>query len=160
MLDTTSTPGESGGRRRRRPAHFQPASIGLVLLGGGIGAGCREVLSREIPDLDGIPVMIPVVNVIGAFLLGFLYEGLSRTVPRSMDTVRLKALLGAGFCGGLTTYSALATDTAVLLDNGRIGMALAYACGTVVVGAAATIAGIVAGARIQRHPAPGEEVER
>lgn len=44
-----------------------------------------------------------LVNVVGSFLLG-LFNGLGL----SGNTL---ALLGAGFCGGLTTYSAFAVQT-------------------------------------------------
>lgn len=153
MADRTGARGGGGGRRRAtRPAYLQAPSIALVLIGGGIGAGCREVLSREVPNLDGVPVVVSVVNLIGAFLLGLLYEGLTRVDPGPTRTSQLKALLGTGFCGGLTTYSSLATDTAVLLDDSRFGVALAYALGTVVIGAGATIVGIAAGARFRPRP--------
>ena len=140
-----------------RPAYLSPASIGLVLLGGGIGAGTQEAFSLAIPELDGVQVVVPVVNLIGAFLLGWLYEALAhgdQAPDAKARAGRLKLLIGTGFCGGLTTYSSLATDTAVLLDDARVGVALVYALGTVVIGGAATIAGIAAGAR--RRPAHGE----
>jgi hypothetical protein len=44
--------------------------------------------------------------------------------------------------GGFTTYSTLATDTSFLLTEGRSGTAIAYAVATLLVGAAATFAGI------------------
>ncbi|NPC96665.1 CrcB family protein [Nocardioides sp. zg-DK7169] len=153
MSDVTGAPGrDDGGQRKRpsaRPAYLHPASIALVLVGGGIGAGCREVLSREISGWDGVPVVVPVVNLLGAFLLGFLYQGLTSTHTGAARTSQLKALLGTGFCGGLTTYSSLATDTAVLLDDSRVGVAVLYALGTVVLGACATVAGIAAGAQLR-----------
>lgn len=134
-----------------RPAYLSAPSIGLVLVGGGIGAGSREGLSLAISDLDGVPVVVPVVNLVGAFLLGYLYEALAHGEPGPLTTSQLKLLLGTGFCGGLTTYSSLATDTAVLLDDGRVGIGLVYALGTVLIGAAATVAGIAAGGRRRPH---------
>ena len=140
-----------------RPAYLQAPNIGLVLVGGAIGAGSREGLSLGVPDLDGVPVVITVVNVVGAFILGYLYEALTRTDPGPARTSQLKLLLGTGFCGGFTTYSSLATDTAVLIDHTRWGMALAYALGTVLIGAGATIAGIAVAVKVhESHGAPGQ----
>ncbi|WP_206422545.1 fluoride efflux transporter FluC [Nocardioides pantholopis] len=131
-----------------RPSYLRTSSIALVLLGGVVGVGAREGLSLWIPNLDGVPVVVPVVNVLGAFALGYLYEALTRLAPGETTTSRLKLLIGTGFCGGLTTYSSLATDTAVLLDDSRFGVGALYVLGTVLVGGLATFAGIVAAARL------------
>ncbi|MBM9460143.1 CrcB family protein [Nocardioides sp. zg-536] len=136
-----------------RPAYLRGASIGLVLLGGAVGVAAREGLVLAIPNRDGIPIVVQVVNVLGAFVLGYLYEALTHTRFGSESVSRIKLLVGTGFCGGLTTYSSLATDTAVLLDDSRVGVALAYALSTVVVGGAATVLGIVLGGR--RHAPAG-----
>ncbi|MCC9205146.1 fluoride efflux transporter FluC [Arthrobacter sp. zg-Y769] len=130
-----------------RPPHLRWAPIALVFLGGGAGAAGREGLSLLIPNLGEVPVAIPIINVVGAFLLGYLYEAVTRT--GSTPTGRnLKLLLGTGFCGGFTTYSSLATDTAVLFRDGLPWAALIYAFGTVLVGACATWAGIAAASGI------------
>ncbi|MFC4555108.1 fluoride efflux transporter FluC [Georgenia faecalis] len=131
-----------------RPAYLRGANIGLVILGGIVGVALREGLSLTIPAVDRVPVVIPVVNVLGAFILGFLYEALTRLKPDADVVSRLKLLIGTGFCGGLTTYSSLATDTAVLIDDTRYDVAALYALGTVVVGALATFLGIVAATKL------------
>ena len=97
---------------------------------------------------DGVLLVVPLANVLGAFILGYLYEALTRTAPAPERTRRFMLLVGAGFCGGLTTYSALATGTAALFEDSRIGIGLAYALGTVVVGAGATLLGIVLASRL------------
>lgn len=132
-------------------------AVGLVALGGGVGAACREGVCLLIPSVAGAPAAIPVVNVVGAFLLGYLTASLARagTPPPPLAT-RLKLLLGTGFCGGFTTYSSLATDAAVLLDHSRFGAAAVYLLATVLLGALATIAGILlAGHRHGRHTRTG-----
>lgn len=118
---------------------------GLVAMGGTAGAGSREALTLLIPQMDGVPIAIAMINILGAFLLGFIYEALTRPGISRERASRLKLLLGTGFCGGFTTYSSMATDTAVLGIHGRPGIALLYLFGTVVLGACATWVGIIAG---------------
>jgi CrcB protein len=61
--------------------------------------------------------------------------------------MQVRLLLGTGFCGGFTTYSALANDTVALAANGAVAASMLYALGTLLVGALATWGGIVIGVR-------------
>ena len=90
----------------------------LVALGASVGAVLRYLAGHWFDD-DRFPAGTLVVNVAGSFLLG----AFSAMVPSGS----LLALLGAGFCGGLTTYSAFAVQTS------RLGPArgTAYAVSTV-----------------------------
>lgn len=128
-----------------RPPHQRAAPIALVALGGTIGVATREVLTLLVPTLGGLPVAIGLVNLLGAFLLGVLYEALTRPAGERPAARTLRLLLGTGFCGGFTTYSALAVDTALLLGDGQLGAAAGYALGTVLLGACATWGGIALG---------------
>ncbi|GAA1496308.1 fluoride efflux transporter FluC [Paeniglutamicibacter kerguelensis] len=130
-----------------RPNHLKWRMWAVVAVGGAFGAASRETFSLLVPEVGGVPVAIAIVNILGAFLLGFLYEALTRPGISGDRASRLKLLLGTGFCGGFTTYSSLAVDTAVLGIHGRPGTALLYVMGTVVLGACATWAGIIAGSR-------------
>lgn len=72
----------------------------LVALGAALGAPTRYVVAHV---LDGrLHLGTVLVNVVGSFLLG-LFSGLGL----SGSTM---ALLGTGFCGALTTYSAFAVQ--------------------------------------------------
>ena len=124
----------------------------LVAIGGALGAAGREAVSLALPPVDGVPIAIVVVNTIGAFALGLLAEAVTRPTVSEVRRTRLKLLLGTGFCGGFTTYSSLATDTAVLSSDGHHGQAAMYALTTLVVGAVATYAGIVVGTRVASVP--------
>lgn len=127
--------------------------LGLVFLGGGAGTAAREGLSLALANGAAFPAVIWSINVLGAFLLGLLLEWLARTGQESGRTMRL--LLGTGFLGGFTTYSALATDTALLLTRGDWGTGAVYAASTVVLGAAASFLGVALAARLRRgrpHP--------
>ena len=132
-----------------RPPHLRWPPIALVALGGALGAASREGLSLVIPKLGEVPISIAIINVIGAFLLGYLYEAVTRLDATKVTTGKnLKLLLGTGFCGGFTTYSSLATDTAVLFRDGHAWTAIAYGLGTVIVGACATWLGILIASKI------------
>ena len=126
---------------RSRPVHLSWANIGLVAVGGAIGTGLRYLIITLVPRWAGVPVATLGINVAGAFLLGVLLELLA---DHSLDTGwsrRVRLGVGTGGLGGFTTYSALATETATLAAA-HPGRALAYALGTVLIGAAASIAGI------------------
>lgn len=99
----------------------------LVALGAAVGAPLRFVLATR---LDGrLPWGTLAVNVTGSFLLG-LFSAMSL----SSDGL---ALLGVGFCGGFTTYSAFAVQTHAL----GVRRGAAYAVATIAVSLAACAAG-------------------
>lgn len=134
---------DTGPRRGLRP-------VLLVAAGGAIGTTGRYLLSTLIADVGRVPVGVLVTNLSGAFLLGWLIEGLARRGPDTGRRRDLRLLLGTGIIGGFTTYSALAADTAVLLHDGAPVPAVVYGLGTVLLGGAATVAGIVLGRRTPR----------
>ncbi|AYF96932.1 fluoride efflux transporter FluC [Protaetiibacter intestinalis] len=132
------------------PVHLRPAYLAVVFAGGAAGTAAREGLGLLIPATGGVPWAILAANLAGAFALGVLLEALVRRGADHGIRRTLRLLLGTGFMGGFTTYSALATDTAALVGAGDGWLATAYAVGTVVVGAIATIAGIMLAAAAHR----------
>lgn len=134
--------GTLGEVRAHRPVHLHPGFLLVVIAGGVLGALARYGLGSILPAPGGWPVPTLVINLSGAFLLGFLLEALVRRGP---DTGRLRLIrlfVGTGFMGAFTTYSTLAVETNTLFGAGRGAEALAYAGVSVVAGAAATVAGI------------------
>lgn len=102
----------------------------LVAIGAGVGAPLRYLAGHF---LDGRhPWGTLLVNIVGAFLLG-LFSG------SALDGAQL-ALLGTGFCGALTTYSALAVKS---VELGRTTGTL-YAGGTIALAVAAAQLGFLA----------------
>jgi CrcB protein len=130
--------------------HLRPAYLAVVFVGGALGTAGREGLGLVIPSADGVPWAVLTANLVGAFLLGVLLESLVRRGADHGVRRTLRLLLGTGFMGGFTTYSALATDTASLFGAGHGWLATAYGLGTVVVGALATTAGILLAAAAHR----------
>lgn len=139
-----------------RPVHLHPGFLALVLGGGAVGTAAREALSLAVPRIDGIPVAILGVNLVGAFLLGLLLEALVHRGPDHGRRRIVRLLLGTGVMGGFTTYSALAADTALLMVDGSAVSAALYGLATVLLGALATWLGIVlaAGSRRSRAAVP------
>ena len=135
-----------------RPIHLRGRYICLVAAGGTVGTAAREAISLAIPPLAGIPVAIFLINIAGALFLGALLESLARRGPDEGRRRTLRLLLGTGFAGGFTTYSALASDTGFLLTGGQPWAGIGYALITVAVGAVATLTGIgVAAAHHRRQ---------
>ena len=97
-----------------------------------------------------VPIATFGINVIGAFLLGVLLEFLADRSPDTGWSRRIRLGVGTGGLGGFTTYSALATETAILASHP--GRAIGYAIGTVILGAAASVAGIWLSRRHLRPP--------
>jgi CrcB protein len=99
----------------------------LVALGAAVGAPLRFVIAVR---LDGrLPWGTFTVNVTGSFLLGLLSAA-------SLSSNEL-ALLGVGFCGGFTTYSAFSVQSHAL--GARLGAA--YAAATIAISVAACALG-------------------
>jgi CrcB protein len=144
-----SPPAQAGAPR---PVHLRWGAIGLVFAGGTVGTALRELLVLAVPPVAGIAVVIVGINIGGAFLLGLLLQTLAGHGTDEGRRRQLRLLLGTGLLGGFTTYSALATDTGLLLADNRIGAALLYALGTLLLGALASWAGIITGTAITRRP--------
>ncbi|GAA3592922.1 fluoride efflux transporter CrcB [Klugiella xanthotipulae] len=125
----------------------QPRAVILVMLGGALGTAARAGLTLTIPSLESVPLATALVNILGAFILGYLIERLTRHQRGSARARHTQLLLGTGFCGGFTTYSTLATDTITLVLTHRVGLAVAYAFGTLALGASATLGGILVASR-------------
>lgn len=85
---------------------FSWAHLGLVVLGGALGTAARAGLLL-IEDGAWQDIAIPVVNLVGSFLLGLLTGMLSlRADSGASRAARL--FLGTGVLGGFTTYSTFA----------------------------------------------------
>jgi fluoride exporter len=136
-------------RGTSRPVLPRWDAVALVALGGAAGTAARVAITLAVPSAGAVAVATIAINVGGAFLLGMLLELLSRRGPDAGRLRSIRLLVGTGFLGGFTTYSALATDTA-MLAAGDTGRALAYSLGTILIGGVATWAGIMTGTRLAR----------
>lgn len=135
--------------------HLNWRYLGLVFLGGTLGTALREALGLLLPAGLAAGARLPLttvgINLLGALLLGLLLEALVRRGHDAGGRRTARLLLGTGLLGGFTTYSALAADSALMLQGGHIPLAVAYALGTVLLGGLATWLGIVLGAALHRR---------
>lgn len=120
------------------------ASLGLVMIGGALGAGGRFLIGawllRQLGA--GFPWGTFAVNVLGSFGAGLLLIWLQK--PEASPWLR--PLLMTGVLGGLTTYSALMVDCLLLWrELERPGLALFYLALTLVCGVAALLGGWLLG---------------
>lgn len=111
-----------------------------VGLAGGLGAVLRYLADGAVQDrVSGpFPFGTFTINVSGSLVLGFLtglawYHGLSGNA---------RAVLGVGFCGGLTTWSTASWETVRLAEDGLLRTAFAYTLGGLAAAVAAAVAGL------------------
>lgn len=83
------------------------------------------MLSRAIQDWGAFtfPAGTLLVNVLGAFVLGFVMRYALDTSAMSSE---LRAFLTTGLCGGFTTFSAFSYETAAQLEDGNYRRAGTY----------------------------------
>jgi fluoride exporter len=135
-----------------------------VLAGGMLGAPARYLADRVIQARhDSVfPWGTFAVNVAGSAVLGFL---LGAQAHLGLPSAAF-ALLGTGFCGGLTTFSTFGYETVRLVEDGAIGEAGLNVLGSLVV--AVLVAGLgfrlavallssrcAVRFQLSRHAAPG-----
>ena len=108
--------------------------LAAIFAGGFAGAVARVALGEALPTEPGHwPWATFVVNLAGALMLGYV-------ATRTRDRRRL-ALLGTGFCGALTTFSAMQLELLLMLDGAHHALAAGYALASVMAGIAAVTLG-------------------
>lgn len=116
--------------------------VALVMIGGAVGSGLRYAMGLVLPHTLGtFPWSTFVVNVIGSFILGAL---VGSSMVSSSVTRPTMLLLGTGLCGGFTTYSAFAVESALLAQEGQLSTLAIYTTATLVCCGAASLAGMLA----------------
>jgi CrcB protein len=126
-----------------RPPHRDLRLVALVAVGGAVGSCLRYAVGLVLPHDDGgWPWSTLAVNVVGAFLLGWLLEVLARRGRETSRRRRVRLFVGTGMLGGFTTYSSLVLEVTEAGADGSWGPAAAYAGTTLLVGTVAAALGI------------------
>lgn len=115
----------------------------LIGFGGALGALLRYGVSKWISSKwnNGFPVATFLVNVAGAFLLGFLTTLFVQTGVSDF----LRAAISTGFLGALTTYSTFSFEFIKLYQEGNRLSAIVYFLMSLVFGFLAAYGGIALG---------------
>lgn len=113
----------------------------LVGVGAFAGGACRYWLGLWAADRFGatFPLGTLLINVSGSFLLAFLFV---LTADRLALGPPLRLLLGAGFCGGYTTFSTFALETLALVEARSYLLAACNVLASVLLSLLAAVAGV------------------
>ncbi len=109
-------------------------------LGSFFGGVARYLLSQAIQSkaMTIIPYGTMVVNVLGCFLIGFVFA----FSEKGYISQEIRLLLATGLLGGFTTFSAFSNETVGMLREGQFTQAAAYVMGSVALGLLGTWAGL------------------
>lgn len=95
----------------------------MVFLGGGLGALTRYLLYLTIPKETYLPYGTLIANFFGCFIATVVFTFF--ILKSDTDSI-YKLLLITGFCGGLSTLSALSIELTVFIQSGEYLRALFY----------------------------------
>jgi CrcB protein len=114
-----------------------------IALGGAIGGVARYSVSLALPTRPShFPWDTFLINVSGSFVLGLLVILLAERFPPSRYA---RPFIGTGIIGAYTTFSTFGIETDLLIRDGHVGIAAAYALGTLAGGLTAAWIGVVVG---------------
>ena len=118
-------------------SRFSPRVLAVIALGGVLGSVARFAIAQA-SGTDRVPILAAtlMVNVVGAFAIGFIFSYLRvrNTTPL------LQPFLITGVLGGFTTFSAFAAEV-VLTSDGAF-MMLGYIVLTLIAGLLAAPLGV------------------
>lgn len=106
--------------------------LAAIFAGGALGSVARAALATlAVPDPARWPWPTFVVNILGAFLVGYFTTRLLERLPLSSYR---RPLLGTGLCGGLTTFSTMQVETVRMVEHGHWVLALTYTVVSIALG--------------------------
>jgi CrcB protein len=127
--------------RGQRASRAQPDVLLAIMLGGMLGATARYELALALPTHTGsFPWATFWTNISGSFVLGALLVLILERFPPSR---LVRPFLATGVLGAYTTMSTFVVETALLLKDRHIGIALTYGLGSLAAGIAVAYAGVV-----------------
>lgn len=113
--------------------------IMLLAAGGIIGTFLRYRITESPLIFGAFYVNVLIANIVGSFVLG-VFMVLSQ--QWNLDA-KYALLVAVGFCGSLTTMSAFAVQSTVLIDNKQFGLLALNILGNVGLSIGAIYAGRV-----------------
>lgn len=107
----------------------------FVGLGGFIGSVMRYLVGLiPIKNPDAFPINTFLINILGSLAIGVIACFAAKNP--NLDS-RLVLFLKVGICGGFTTFSTFSLETAQLIKNGSVAVAVLYIVLSVALGALA-----------------------
>jgi CrcB protein len=110
---------------------FDRRELAAIFAGGFVGAIARAAVAEALAVGHSWPWATFIVNLAGAFALGYFTTRLQERLPLSAYR---RPLLGTGFCGALTTFSTMQIELLPMLDRTQLGLAFGYAAASIVGG--------------------------
>ncbi len=109
--------------------------LAAIFAGGALGTLARAALAHAFPQPPTAwPWPTFAVNIVAAFVLGYVITRLTERLPLS---VYRRPLLGTGLCGGLSTFSTMQVEILAMLDAHAWVLAAGYTAASVAAGFAA-----------------------
>lgn len=102
----------------------------MVGLGGAVGSMLRYGMYFLLPVKD-FPYATFAVNILGSFLIGLV---VAYSIKDESFLNNWKLFLATGICGGFTTFSAFTAENLMLLQNGKIILAIMYSMISIILG--------------------------
>lgn len=118
-----------------------------ISAGAVAGAWARYGMTLLVQTVAGqrFPWATLSINVLGSFLMGFLFF---ETVERLAISPDLRAGLLTGGLGAFTTFSTFTMESLLLVEDGEVLRALLYVGFSVVLGFSAALAGAYVSRRL------------
>jgi CrcB protein len=114
------------------PPDVDRRELAAIFAGGAVGALARTGISQLFPTGPADwPWAVFVINIAGAFILGYVVTQLQERLP--LSTYR-RPFIGTGFCGAFTTFSTMQLELLNMVRHHDYGLAEGYAGASIVLG--------------------------
>ncbi len=121
----------------RSAPHLDRNELAAIFAGGFLGTVARAALAQSLAVRpDQWPWATFAVNILAALALGHVITRYQAHPPR---TTPVRAFLGTGFCGALSTFSTMMLELLRMIDGSHWGLACGYTAASVVCGLAAIL---------------------
>lgn len=110
----------------------------LLFVGGGLGSCCRYALFLAYND-GRFPWGTFGANIAASFILGIIT---AHYIAQPDTAMSYRLLIGAGFCGGLSTFSTFVLEIYQMTQQQNWAWALGYIAFSLVIGVVALGIGI------------------
>lgn len=112
-----------------------------IAIGGTLGCWARYYMTGLVQGAlgRGFPYATLFINVLGAFLMGFLFI---ETLDRVVLSPAVRTGILTGVLGGFTTFSTFSMEALLLIEEGAVLKAVLYVLLSVGLGLTAAFAGV------------------